>query len=238
MHFKIYSTHNEVPEGQLKGKNVIIIDVLRATSVITTALANGAKKVMTSPSIKEALARKAANPNLILGGERNAIKIKGFDLGNSPLEYTRERVADKTILLSSTNGTQAVKKALGAKKIIAASFLNLNVVVEYLEKLNEDLNVICSGTNGEFSLDDGLCVGLILYELRKKITVSTDDFGELLTLPFIKDSFSIKNLLSNAYHVNFLNSKGFSTDVDYCLDINVLEIIPIWESDGFIIIED
>ncbi|MDA3906834.1 MAG: 2-phosphosulfolactate phosphatase [Bacteroidales bacterium] len=234
MHIKIYSTANEVEIGQLKDKNVIIIDVLRATSVIATALTNGAKKVMTTHSIDVALAQKAKNPYLILGGERNAERIKGFDFGNSPLEYTSDNIRNENILLCTSNGTQAVNKALGANILIAASFLNLDSIVKYLENVNEDFNIVCSGTNGNFSLDDGLCAGLILSELRKRITVSTNDLGELLVIPFEKDSFSLHELLNECFHFNFLKNNGFSVDVDYCLNINYIDLIPIWDADGFI----
>lgn len=239
MHIEIYPTHNQVPDGILKNKNIVLIDVLRATSVITTALANGANKVMTTHSFEDALDRKTKNPNLLLGGERNTIKIEGFDFGNSPLEYTKDKILNKTILLSTSNGTQAVKKAMDAKIMIAASFLNLNSVVDFMEKTNEDFIVISSGTNGHFSLDDGLCAGLIFHELRKRQSIlTTTDFGELLSLPFGKDSYSLTELLSNTFHLNYLKSKGFTADVDYCLSINQLNLIPIWKMDGFIPLKD
>ena len=101
MHIDIYPTHNQIPEGQLIGKNVVIIDVLRATSVIATALNNGANKVKTTSSIEDALKQKEMFPALLLGGERDANKIEGFDFGNSPLEYTTGKVQNKTILLST-----------------------------------------------------------------------------------------------------------------------------------------
>ena len=238
MYIEIYSTHNELVSGQLKNKNVVIIDVLRATSVIVTALENGARKVKTSISIDNAFEQKSKETTLLLGGERNAVKIKGFDFGNSPLEYTKEKIKNKTILLTTTNGTQSVNKSSGAKTLIAASFLNLNSVLEYLVKINEDFHIICSGTQGKFSLDDGLCAGLILHELRKRSAVSSSDFGELLTLPFKEDSFSIQMLLSKAYHLNFLKSRGLSADIDYCLQINKFALIPIWKVDGFVALKE
>jgi len=238
MHIEIYSTHNQVTDNILNGKNVIIIDVLRATSVVATALNNGALKVMTSSSIEEAFAKKEKDPSLILGGERNAKKIKGFDFGNSPLEYTSENIAKKSILLCTTNGTQAVNKAKGAKVLIAASFLNIEAVVEFLQNLNEDFSIICSGTNDNFSLDDGLCAGLLLHELREKTTVSTNDLGELIVMPFKNDTFSLIDLIQSAYHLKYLISMGYSKDVDYCLDINRLKIIPIWKKDGFIVLKE
>jgi len=234
MKVDVFQTHKHIPEGFLKAKNVIVIDVLRATSVITTALANGATKIMTASSIEEAFAKKEKMPKLLLGGERMAVKVKGFDFGNSPLEYTSEKIQNRTILLSTTNGTHAVEEAMGAKLILAASFLNLKAIVNYLDLLNEDFVLLCSGTNGNFSLDDGLCAGLIIHELRKRKAISTTDFGELLSLSFRKNYFSLAELVKPAFHLALLRSKGHQNDIDYCLNISSLDVIPVWKSDGFV----
>jgi len=235
MHIDVFATHNEVKPRQLKGKTVVVIDALRATSVICTALANGAKKVKTTHSIEEALQQKAINPELILGGERYAGKISGFDLGNSPLEYTQENIQGKTILLSSTNGTQAVQKAMGSKRLIAASFLNLQSVVRFLlEKKDEDLSLICSGTNGQFSMDDALCAGMLISELQKNTSVILSDLGNLLALPFHKKNEPLLEMLAPAKHVQLLKKKGYQADIAYCLHPNILNTLPIWDVDGFI----
>lgn len=234
MHLEIYPTHNHLNGDSIEDKNVVIIDVLRATSVIANALNIGALKIKTVASIEDAFFQKANYPELILGGERNAQKIAGFDLGNSPLEYSREKIANKTVLLCTTNGTQAVEKSKRAKRILAASFLNLKSVTDYLINIKEDTVVICSGTNGNFSLDDGLCAGLLLHELRKSKTISTNDFGELLLLPFENKNFDLKDTLKKASHSKYLESKGYGSDIHYCLDINRLNILPIWKNDGFI----
>lgn len=238
MHVHVYPTHNQVPESELPAPIIVIIDVLRATSVIATALAHGAKNIMTSASIEDALEAKSVNPELLLGGERDAQKIPGFDLGNSPLEYTKEKIRDKRLLLCTSNGTKAVQKALGAETIIAASFLNADAVVNYLANKNKDIAIICSGTNGHFSLDDGLCAGYIIHLLRKSKKPICSDFAELLTLPFEKENFSLSKLLKNAFHLNYLNSRGYRADVDYCLNINFLKNVPIWNKTGFVILKD
>lgn len=234
MNIEVFPTHNLVIKDSLIDKNVIIIDVLRATSVIVTALNNGASKIRTTNSIPEALEQKQRHPNILLGGERGAVKIEGFDFGNSPFEYSKEQVSNKTIILSTTNGTESVVKATNAKRIIAASFLNLSAIVDYILKLNEDFNIMCSGTNGDFSLDDGLCAGLILHELGKKTSISTTDFGNLLALPFRSNNYYLKNLLRETNHIKTLINKGLEKDIDYCLQLNLTECIPIWDLDGFI----
>lgn len=234
MYIEVFATHQEVKPQQLHGKTVVVIDVLRATSVICTALANGAKKVKTTDTIEDALQQKKSNPELILGGERQAQIIPGFDLGNSPLEYKRGIIQHKTILLSSTNGTQAVQKALGSKHLLAASFLNIEQVVYFLLEAKENVSLLCSGTNGQFSMDDALCAGLIVYEIQQKTSASINDLGQLVSLPFKSDTVSLKDMLKNAYHLNYLQSIGYQNDIDFCLTKNSLKVLPVWEGDGFI----
>ena len=94
--------------------------------------------------------------------------------------------------------------------------------------------IICSGTDGAFSLDDGLCAGLILHKLNKRKSVRTNDFGRLNAIPFDKPDFSIPNLLSTSFHLNRLKEKGYTPDIEYCLQLNSVPIIPIWDGDGFI----
>jgi 2-phosphosulfolactate phosphatase len=144
-----------------------------------------------------------------------AVKVKGFDFGNSPLEYTSDKIQNRTVLLSITNGTRAIEKAMGAKLILAASFLNLRTVVDYMADLNEDFTLLCSGTNGNFSLDDGLCAGLIIHELRRRKALITTDFGELLSLVFRKNEFSLTGSLGSAFHLALLKRKGHQDNVDY-----------------------
>ena len=234
MNIELFSTHNEIPEAYLVGKNVVVIDVLRATSVIVTALGNGAKKIRTTPRIEDAFSEKERNATLLLGGERQAKKIPGFDFGNSPLEYTADKIKDKVIVLSTTNGTQAIKKAEGAKILIAAAFLNLHAVVDFILETNEDFSIICSGTNGNFSLDDGLCAGLMIHELKKRKNISSNDFAELLALPFKGNLFSLKELVEPAFHLALLRGEGHQNDIDFCLTTDSVNTIPIWQLDGFV----
>lgn len=234
MQLFVYATHLDVDPEQLIGKIVLVIDVLRATSVIATALHNGANKVQTTAIIEEALAQKNNNPKLMLGGEHNAFKIPGFDLGNSPLEYRSEKIAKKTVLLCTSNGTQAIAKAKNARILIAVCFLNLNVVVKTLGQFNEDVHVICSGTNGTFSLDDGLCAGLIIHELQKVKPINISDFGKLLSLPFKGEQADIFKLISFSKHAKTLIDKGLKADVKACAYLNSTAVIPRWENDGFI----
>jgi 2-phosphosulfolactate phosphatase len=147
----------------------VVFDVLRATSSIVTALANGAKAVIPVEEIPEALAVRQKQPDALLAGERNGLLIQShqtgsltFDLGNSPREFTKERVAGKTIAITTTNGTRALRACANARMVLPAAFLNLNATVATLKRHNpENLLVICSGTFEQAAYEDVLAAGAL-----------------------------------------------------------------------------
>ena len=160
----------------------VVIDVLRATSVMTTALDNGARSVLPVTTIEEAeTVFKTSDPACTLkGGERHALKIDGFDFGNSPLEYKRPLVAGKDIIITTTNGTNAIRNVQKAEMMVLACLRNASAVVGFLIGKNKDVVIVCSGTEGKFSMDDGLCAGMLLHLLKEKTPVERDDLGFLL----------------------------------------------------------
>ncbi|TSA38809.1 MAG: 2-phosphosulfolactate phosphatase [Porphyromonadaceae bacterium] len=208
-------TARDIHEEELRGKVVVVIDVLRATSVIITALSNGARWVKTVASIEEAFQLKSSD--VLLGGERHALPIDGFDFSNSPLDYTVEKVRNKGIVLTTTNGTLALSKCGSADEVLIGAFINYRALTNYLSAQNQSVELICAGTNGEFSLDDFLCAGLICSTLQKSGGFEFDDLGRLAIQSWKQGSSDIHAALSGARHYNVLKSKGFDLDLDYCL---------------------
>lgn len=159
-------------------RTAVVIDVIRATSTIVTALAHGARAVYPTVSTEEALklVSSLGREDTLLCGERKGLKMDGFDLGNSPAEFTGEAVGDKRLVMSTTNGTRAFAAAAGASRVLAASFLNLAAVAEALDETDE-LVVICAGKEDRFSLDDAVCAGQLLREVedRRGESLDTDD---------------------------------------------------------------
>jgi 2-phosphosulfolactate phosphatase len=153
----------------LSGTTCVVFDVLRATSSIVTALANGAASVTPVATIEEAVRAKEEDPKVLLAGERDGFRITSkltgsvdFDFGNSPREFAEAALGRKKIVMTTTNGTRALKASLGTKEIIAGSFLNLSKVAEYLQARQvNDLLLICSGTNEEASYEDLLGAGAL-----------------------------------------------------------------------------
>lgn len=163
-----------INEKEIEGKIAVVIDVLRATSVITTALYNGASEVVTTVEIEEALNYR--DKNSILGGERKALKIDGFDLSNSPCEYRKEIVAGKRVILTTTNGTRTINKSIKAESILIGCMLNGKAIAKKIVECNRDTCIVCAGTKGRFSLDDFICAGKILNDIVECINVELDDF--------------------------------------------------------------
>ena len=211
------------------GKTTIIIDVLRASSTIITALANGAKEVVPVGTIEFAVKVSGGifGGQTLLGGERNTKKIEGFALGNSPTEYSKEIVSGKSIVFYSTNGSRAIVKAKYSANLFVCSFNNLNAVAKHLKQLNEDVIILCSGNNNFFSLEDSVCAGMLINELvnvDKNFTL-TDSSKSALTL-FKSYGKNILKLLSESDHGELLITNGFESDLKDCAELNSTEVIP------------
>ena len=167
MKVSVYPTRNCVEERDIKDRITVVIDVLRATTTIITALYNGCKG--SNPCSGDRRGgehlKNYDKDTYILGGERYAEKIEGFHLSNSPWEYNREAVEGKTVVFTTTNGTRAITKAGDAKKTILGSFTNISEVCRYLGEQDEDIAIVCAGTEGRFSTDDVLAAGALVYGL-------------------------------------------------------------------------
>lgn len=217
----------------LSKKNVIVIDVLRATSVIVYALSQGAMEVIPVASIKEAKEKAKSFPPevTLLGGERNSLKIEGFDLGNSPIEYCKERVRGKRIILTTTNGTRAFQLISSGNQIFIGSFLNIEAVAKKCLELEKDLLIFLSGNRGSFSLEDTVCAGmlidLILKNGGKPIALTDASYNAL----FLYQRFEA-NLMGSFHlsrHGKDLFELGGGEDLIFCAQTNITEVVPIFK---------
>lgn len=224
--------HNDVTEELVKGKLVLVIDVLRATSVMTTALANGAASVRTLAEVEQAFEIKKQEPEVVLAGERDALIIDGFNFGNSPLSMTKENIAGKHLVMSTSNGTKAVAAVQKAENIWAAAIINLQEVADQLLEETLDLVILCSGTLGKFTLDDSWAAGLLVNKLLKKESFQLSDSAQMAAIA-TQQNLTPHQALKDCYHLNLLLSKGFQKDVDYCLSQDILKVVPKWNGDRF-----
>lgn len=230
MHIETYPFAAAVTGKDLSGKTVVVIDVLRATSVMVTALANGAKAIVPLSTLKGANreSRKYTSGNCLVCGERNAQKTEGFDLGNSPLEFTRDIVEGKTLIMTTTNGTKALNACRKAGEVYIGAFLNADAVVQQV-KDEENLVLFCAGTNGKFSLDDGLCAGMIIDRLSRLIPIRLDDLGQLLLKLWRSSHGNITKTLADCSHLKYLIANGYEKDVSFCLQTDTHEIMPFYD---------
>ncbi len=172
MKIDVYFTPLGLNAGDLSGRGVVVVDVLRATTSIVTALANGAKAVVPAATSEEAV-RLTANlekNGYVLAGERKSLKIEGFALGNSPREMTAEAVGGKTIYISTTNGTPALVAVQGGEPVLVAAAVNFSAVAERARAVFEergDLVIVCAGREKQFALEDGYVAGRLVKAVRK-----------------------------------------------------------------------
>ena len=228
MNIDLVISADNINSEYLKNKVVVVIDMLRATSVITTALANGAKQVFPILTVEEAFDKKKellSKEDILIGGERKALKIDGFDFSNSPLEYTKENVNGKTIILSTTNGTRAINLSLKADEIIIGSILNSKAVALELKKLNKDVVFINAGTNGEFSMDDFICSGYMISLLSEISNCDLSDIAK--TAKYIyENNTNLIDYIKEARHYSVLKALNLMNDLEYCCKKDILNIVP------------
>ncbi|EJO5347489.1 2-phosphosulfolactate phosphatase family protein [Clostridium botulinum] len=235
MNVDIVISADHIDEKKLINKTVVVIDILRATSVITTAINNGCKKVIPVLTVEEAKdIVKNTKEDVILGGERNALKIDGFHCSNSPLEYTKEYIEGKTVVLSTTNGTRAINNSFNAKTILISALINSKATANVINKLNEDLIIVNSGTYGEFSIDDFICSGYLidcLYNIKKDLHLS--DIAKTAHYIYMNNK-DIDSFVEKATHYIRLKSLNLEQDLKYCFQKDIINVVPQYK-DGCIV---
>ncbi len=215
------------------GKTTVVIDVLRATTVIVNALHNGAKEVIPVSTVDFAMkvSGNAFSGQTLLGGERNTKKVEGFNFGNSPLEYTPEIVNGKSIILYTTNGSKSIVKAKFSENLFIACFNNLPAVAKHLVLLNKDTEIVCAGTNGNFNLEDAVCAGKLISEMQiitDKIEINDSGKASIaLTKTFGK---SLPKMLKETEHGKILTENGFGPDIKQCALYGNIDLIPVFIS--------
>jgi 2-phosphosulfolactate phosphatase len=233
--FSAHSFHG----SELRNKTVVVIDVLRATSTMVTALMNGAKGVIPVEDMGEAsrISHNVDSKNFLLCGERDGEKIEGYDLGNSPLEYTPEVIKGKTLIFNTTNGTRAVKKSIGSPMIYIASFLNAGRVIDALRGESRDILLICAGWKGRLALEDTLLAGYIIHQLGNgTLSDEVKDGAKVAFGLYEKYGTDIASVIHRSNHAERLRKLVGSDDLDYCSQVDICDLLPTLQ-DGIISIK-
>jgi 2-phosphosulfolactate phosphatase len=220
----------------------VVFDIFRATSTMVTALANGAAAIIPVGEIPEALAIKRETPDILLAGERDGVRIPArltggidFDLGNSPREFTLEKVAGKTIVMTTTNGTRALRSCAHAQTILVSSFLNLRATADYIEQTTpEKLLIICSGTHDQAAYEDTLAAGALCDSLWHNL--EPDGIADSAKMARHLYQLATKNLLAAASQSrNGLRLSGIpelADDVPFCMQRNLFDFAAALNVEG------
>lgn len=225
----VFTAQEQKP--RLTGKVAGVIDVLRATSTITEAIGNGARNIFPTESIEDALrlAQTIGRDEVLLCGERRARKIEGFDLGNSPREFTTDVVADKTLIMNTTNGTPALLAGSAADRCFVASFLNLDAIAAQLIEADKPTVLMCAGREGRFSLDDALCAGAVIRAIKARGpgTVRLNDAAFAATALERRYRGHLERVFSHTTAGRQIIDAGLAEDIAYCLTENRHNVVPV-----------
>ena len=240
MKLNVYAIPDNVADKELKDKTVVIIDLFRATSTMLAALANGCKEIVPSAEIEEVIkmSKNYEKDSYLLCGERNIQAIDGFHLSNSPLEYTTEKVSGKTLLMTTTNGTQVFKRVSDANEVLICSLTYVDAVAEYIAEHQNDVAFICAGTDGQFTTDDVVTAGAVIHRLTNKVeNLKLGDLAEAARILYQHSTNDSHGLLKNSTHYGRLMDAGLEKDIEYCLTLNAAPVIGIYK-DGIVKIYD
>ncbi|MGG4033676.1 2-phosphosulfolactate phosphatase [Paenibacillus cisolokensis] len=231
MRVDVIATLEDAEAGRFAGRTAIVIDALRATSTIVTALANGADEVVPALTADEAAALR--RPGDILGGERDGRAVPGFDCGNSPSDYAPEIVSGRRIVLTTTNGTRAIRLAANADGLLAGSFLNALACARSALAGGRDIVILCAGSRGQFALEDGLCAGAIADRMRQLTSgkLELDDFGSAMLALYRERSHTLTDALRRSPGGRKLARLGMEADVEACARVDICRTVP-WRTEN------
>ncbi|HUQ79480.1 MAG TPA: 2-phosphosulfolactate phosphatase, partial [Gemmatimonadaceae bacterium] len=214
---------------------VLVIDVLRASTTVSVALANGAKAVVPFESSDEVIARakQFARGDVLLAGERKMHALSGFDLGNSPRDYTPDVVEGKTVLLTTTNGTVALVGLQGARDVVVACYVNYSAVsamIRAAARGASDVAIVCAGRDRHFALEDAACAGRFTRSVTKRLAnVRLNDAAQACCLIDKRYGDRLDRLFEDAEHGRALAEAGYAEDLIVCASVDAHPVIPIYQ---------
>jgi 2-phosphosulfolactate phosphatase len=225
----LYLMPAEAERGDFEKRQVVVIDVLRSCSSIATALRNGAAKVIPVETVEEAkrLAETLDRKSRLLCGERDGRKVGGFDLGNSPREYTRERVEGATLVFASTNASPLMTATLGGMDQLLLAYVNLGAVAEAVLRDGRDAVIACAGRHGAFSLEDTACAGALIRRLANAGASPELNDAAAFALAFDRDhGAQPEQVLRRSDHGRYLVTLGFEEDLPVCGAVDSVPVVP------------
>ncbi len=235
MRLDVFFTPNQVRPADTTARLVLIVDVLRASTTVATALGNGARTVIPVEGADEVITRSKefARSQILLAGEQKMYPIAGFDIGNSPQAFTPEVVEGKTILITTTNGTRTLLGVQNARDIVIASYVNFSAVLALMKvaaSSNTDIAIICAGEEGGFTLEDAACAGRYVRAIPKRAdAIVANDAAAASVLIEKKYGDNIAKVFKESTHGQALQSAGFGDDLAAAAEVDSYPVVPIWQ---------
>jgi 2-phosphosulfolactate phosphatase len=227
---RVFGSPREILEDDLRGCSAVVIDVLRSSSSIVTALANGAREVIPVRTPAEAgeFATRSGRGNCLLAGEREGRRIEGFDLSNSPPEFSREVVEGRTLIFASTNGAPTIIKARVASQVYVGAYNNFSALLERLLADGNPVVLLCSGKLEQFSLEDFVCAGRFVDGLQRKLGnhATLADSAEAARYLYLRFADDIAALHRSCSHGRYLAELGYGDDLVYCAQVDTHALVP------------
>ncbi len=224
-----------LPFYQLTGKTVVVIDILRATSSMCVAFHTGVSKILPVSSPEECAMFKEFD--FIIAAERNATKVPGFDLGNSPFEYENPFLAGKNIAFTTTNGTKAIKqaRAMNPHRILIGSFLNLAALCSEIINQNKDVVLLCAGWKDKYNLEDTLFAGAVLNALGTSVETS-DDASLTSLMLYEQHKENLEAVVRKSNHAQRFTLLHLQTDdIAFCMQKNIIHKVPYLEGEYLVV---
>ncbi len=233
MKIDVIPVYGKILSSHVSSCTVIVVDVLRSTSCIITAVGNGANRVVPAIDPGEAamLAGRLGSNDVVLAGEREAVKLPDFDLGNSPYEFSEKAVKDRSVIISTTNGTAAIHGMAAAKEVLIGGMINRTAVAKRAVELGNDIIIVCAGTYGQISADDLLAAGSIaeaIHRIANEPMEATDI--TMVCCMLYADWKQGRADLSVTTHCARLIKLGFEEDIKFCFSEDTTDVVPVYEN--------
>lgn len=229
----------DIAKAVNRGDALVVIDVLRCCSTIVTALAHGAKAVIPKDTVRDAKAHHKKHPESLLAGERRGVKPRGFDMGNSPLEFSPNSVRERQVVLTTTNGTKAICLSKNSRWTLIGAFLNAKAVAEMAFSVAQreavGISLVLSGTHGRFSLEDFICAGAIVEKLPTNGTDCSDAVMAAV-LAFQHSQEWLTKIVHRGSHAQYLEGLGHEEDVKFCCRLDAYPVVPVYKPEGIVLL--
>lgn len=218
----------EVKGQDLSDTVCMVLDIFRATSSMVTAFANGCKGIFPVLTVEEARQLAESMDSVLLAGERQSVRIEGFDLGNSPYEFSKDKVGGKDIVMTTSNGTVAIRAVAHAYRTYIGSFLNADAVCRRAAAYNKDVLIVCAGTDRLFSLEDSLCAGLLTELLSVEQDFQLTDAAQAARMLYQQADGQLAEKAQNSRNGKRLFDLGRMEDILYCFQRNLSVLVPTY----------